>query len=172
MYRTYDVFDNYTTNNGLETGYEKNTFFGSRGIQLKTRGTDNTIILVDWIDTFIDENKKTVKLNITETLINYITFSEGFMSNWTGLNSTEAINKTKYIKNSILNNINIGSNCTFKLYSVEDSTIFRFFDYSSNYTYKEITNSNSKIIKENDTYYIELKDLNTQIYTATFIIKL
>ena len=172
MFRTYTSGDTYTVNNGVDSGYEKNTFFGSRGLQLKTGNEDNTITLTNWIDTVVDENNRTIRLNITETLINYITFSDGFKSNWTRFISTDTINKTKYIKNSILNHINITSNGTFNLYVVEGSTIFKFFDYSDIYNYNKINNMSNRIVCENDIYYIELNNLDAHVYSATFTIKL
>ena len=172
MYRTYTDTDTYTANNGTETGYEKNTFYGSRALQLKTGNKDNTITITDWVDTVINENKRTVRLNITESLINYITFSSGFESNWTRFNSTETLNKTKYIKNSILKHINITSGSVFKLYVVEKSTIFKFIDYTDIYNLSEIKNTSNNIIYENDTYYIELEGFDSRIYSATFTIKI
>lgn len=172
MFRTYTDQDNYTVTNGIDSGYEKNTFFGSRGIQLKTGTADNTITLTNWVDTIVDENNKKVRLNITESLINYITFSKGFKSNWTNFNSIESFNKTKYIKNSILNLIKIDSNCTFKLYIVEESSMFRFLDYGNNYIFKTMKNSSNNIICENGIYYIELDNLDNHIYSATLTIKL
>ena len=172
MFRTYKNEDEYDVADGVESGYEKNTFFGSRGLQLKNNNTNNTITLTNWIDTIVDENNRTVRLNVTESLINYITFSEGFKSNWTRFISTETINKTKYIKNSILKHINISTDCTFKLHVVDDSTIFKFFDYSNIYNYKELNNTSHKLICENDTYYIEINNLDSRVYSATFTIKL
>ena len=172
MYRTYTGTDEYTLSDGIDTGYEKNTFYGSRALQLKTENEDNTITITDWVDTVIDENKKTIRLNITESLINYITFSEGFESNWTRFYSTETLNKAKYIKNSILKHINITSGSVFKLYVVEKSTIFKFIDYSSTYNLKEISNSTNNIVYENDTYYIELEGFDSRLYSATFTIKI
>jgi hypothetical protein len=172
MFRTYTENDNYTVNNGVDSGYEKNTFFGSRGLQLKTGSPDNTITITSWVDTVVDENNKTVRLNVTESIINYITFSDGFKSNWTGFNSTEAVNKTKYIKNSILKHINVSANCIFKLFTVENSTLFKFFDYTDDYNYKQINNPVNKLVQENDTYYIEIDNLDTHVYSATLTIKL
>ena len=171
MFRTYTSVDNYVVNNGIDSGYEKNTFFGSRGLQLKNDTPDNTITITNWVGTVVDENKKTVRLNITDSLINYILFSEGFKSNWANFNSTESFNKTKYIKNSILKYINVLSSSVFKLYTVKDSTVFRFFDYSDIYNYTLLPNSNNNIIYENNSYYIELDNLDTHIYSATFTIK-
>lgn len=172
MFRTYTENDNYTVNNGVDSGYEKNTFFGSRGLQLKTGSPDNTITITSWVDTVVDENNKTVRLNVTESIINYITFSDGFKSNWTGFNSTEAVNKTKYIKNSILKHINVSANCIFKLFTVENSTLFKFFDYTDDYNYKQINNPVNKLVQENDTYYIEIDNLDAHVYSATLTIKL
>ena len=172
MYRTYTGTDEYTLSDGIDTGYEKNTFYGSRALQLKTENEDNTITITDWVDTVIDENKRTIRLNITESLINYITFSEGFESNWTRFYSTETLNKAKYIKNSILKHINITSGSVFKLYVVEKSTIFKFVDYSNTYNLKEMSNSTNNIVYENDTYYIELEGFDSRLYSATFTIKI
>lgn len=172
IYRTYDNSDNYSIDNGIDTGYEKNTFFGSRGLQLKTGTIDNTITITNWVDTIIDEHNKKIKLNVTESLINYIMFSEGFKSNWKRFKSTESVNKTKYIKNSILNHINLNDNCVFSLHIVDNSTIFKFFDYNDKYSFKKIQNSVNNLICENDTYYIELENLDTKTYSATLSIKL
>lgn len=172
MYRTYTDTDIYTSSDGIDTGYEKNTFYGSRALQLKTNNKNNTITITDWVDTVTDEHKRTVRLNITESLINYITFSEGFESNWTRFNSTETLNKAKYIKNSILNHINITSGSVFKLYVVEKSTVFKFIDYTPIYNFTELSNSTNNIIYENDTYYIELEGFDNRLYSATFTIKI
>ena len=171
MYRTFLTLDTYKSENGIDTGYEKNTFFGSRGIQLKTGEIDNTITIKDWTKTTLDKNKKRIRLNVTESLINYITFHPGFKSNWTSFENIKSFNKTKYIKNSILKYIDITSSCTFKLYYAKNSKYFDFIDINDRELI-EIPNITNRLYKENDTYYIDIEDLGEHTYTATLTIKI
>lgn len=171
MFRTFINLDTYTTSNGIDTGYEKNTLFGSRGVQYKTGEPSNTITLTNWVKSEINKDKRKIRLNVTETLINFITFSPGFEKNWTSLTGAESFNKTMYIKNSMMKFINITSSCKFTLHSVKNSSKFDFVDYNKN-MFNEISNVTNKLVYENDTYYIEIENLDERIYSATFTINI
>lgn len=171
MFRTFLNLDTYSQSTGIDTGYEKNTFFGSRGIQLKTGNDTNTITLTKWTRTELDKSKKKIRLNVTDTLINFITFSPGFESNWTSFSGAESFNKTKYIMNSIMKNIDITSSCVFKMYTLKNSRNFDYINYD-NLIFEEVSNTSNKLIQENNTYYIEIDNLDEKIYSATLTIKI
>lgn len=186
MYRTFNGLDTYISNNGINSGYEKNIFFASRGINFKHNEGGQTIDYIeitDWKNTIINRNKKTMILDVTESIINKIMYSEGYLSNWYKQTITEPGDKRRYIENSILPLINIDEKCIFEMYespirtnrislnssivnALKDSNTTRVSKKSVLPIYKKVENMSNTLYKENNKYYMRIEGLNSYTYSA------
>jgi len=182
MCRLFNKFDNYIDYLGAFSGYEKNTYLASRAITLKTKNsiTGNIIssITIDkWFDTKIDRQRNTIKLDITESLVELINDSEGYSEAWSKLsnllNSTSITDidyttyKTKYITNTILKFISINNNTPFTLYMNPSSTSFEFVPTSpTGNNVKKAENIKNTLIEENGKLYMIIQDLEPKQYFA------
>ena len=169
MYRIFNGLDDFTEINGIESGYEKNTFFTSRGISLKHKDSsgniDNFIEISKWENSIIDEKNRTIRLNITDTLIKYIMYSDGYVKNWTNRRVKDPSNKQRYIENSILKYINIDETCPIEIKSeisgklcLNDSD-----EFESRPTEEGV---DKKLYNENGKYYLLLENLKDYKYTV------
>lgn len=186
MYRTFIDLDTYSLNNGINSGYEKNIFFASHGINFKhDEGGQiiDYIEITDWKNTVINRSKKTMILDITESLINKIMYSEGYLSNWSNQTITEPADKRRYIENSILPLINIDDTCTFEFYespietrrieisptliaSIESSKSNRIAKKAVVPVYKKLENTTNALYKANNKYYMRIEGLHSYLYSA------
>ena len=171
IYRVFDNKGSYISYTGLSSGYEKNMFLASRGINLKTLKNDivlDYIEINEWKNTTNDRFKKTIILDITESIINKIMYSDGYISNFNEQDITDPSNKRKYIENSILPYININNNCLFELYiySKDENGIEITNEKSSKKKYKKVENVKNTLYTENNKYYMKIEDLDNYKYFA------
>lgn len=188
MCRIFDNLDTYTAHLGAYSGYEKNTFLGSRGITLKSRDASTgelktSFEITDWTETSINLSKRTISLNMTKTIINIILMSDGYSDAWTSfLNKISGTSiqydysqlKTKYITNTILDFITINEKTPIKLFVDPSSTAFSFetsmpedFD-----NFELVENTSTSMSEKNGTYRVSIKNLEKKRYYATAEIKL
>ena len=192
MYRTFTDLDTYTSNNGINSGFEKNIFFASHGINLKSESTGEFVDYIDitiWKNTVINKAKRVIILDITESLINKIMYSSGYLSNWSGQRITEPADKRRYIENSILPLIDINENCTFEFYEspittnkitmnnflisdIEKTLTSRVAKKSIVPAYKKLENLTNTLYKKNNKYYMRIEGLNSYAYSAKMRINL
>jgi len=193
--RTYSSIDDYTATQGIYSGYEKNMFFASRGVVEKwvdpTRKTRNDITISNWTNIIVSPINKTIELDITASLREYILTSQGFMNNYQTINSENIANKTKYVENSILPYISINNNCPINLYikKSDTQTIFNrditlntigrkivkdlaFVSNPNLIDYQKVDNFGHEVIYRNGSYFLRLNKLKAGTYTATFKIEL
>lgn len=173
MFRIFSNDDTYTSKNGIDTGYEKNTFFSSRGLTLKSRRDSSTtidfVVLTDWINTVIDRASNTITLNITDTLVNKILSEEGYTENWNNVES-EDINMSKYIENSIIKYFEINNYTKFIVGCDYISNVFSLLPTNESSKYDIVTNIENELIFVDNKYYMIIKNLENHIYYASMII--
>lgn len=188
MCRLFNKFDNYVDYFGAFSGYEKNTYLGSRAITLKTEDASSGSILSEvtidtWFNTKSDAQTKTVKLDITESLTELINTSEGYSEAWSRLtnlfSSTNADSidyttfKTKYIANTILKFIVINNKAPFTLYVDPSSTSFMFNStFQTDKKFKKVENMSTRLTEENGRYYMTIRNLEPKQYCAKMEIKI
>lgn len=156
--------DNITFVNGYEVGKDTKTFFGSHALVLKT----NEIIITDWNDNYTEEedikdyneyddnkNKRVIKLNVTNALLNYITSKTNIKNNWTFKQESSSFGES-YIKKLIETFYSINNKNIIKVYSrlkTSDDTITK---YTNDGNFIEVKNINTSLSKEKDDYILKL----------------
>ena len=75
MCRLFSKYDTYISYYGAFSGFEKNNYIASRGINLKTEDQNGNIIhgidLTTWVDYEISSDENKIILNITSSIINF-----------------------------------------------------------------------------------------------------
>ena len=173
--RTYIDTTTYTKINGMASGYEKNSFFCSRGLTLKNKNSDKgEISLTKWSGVTFDANTNSITLNVTETLVNEIFTSEGYIKNWAGRTVPDSKYKIKYIENSVLPYINIDSKYKIKVSKLpNDKMGFLNYDEAlNNSNFEESLNTETELYKESDKYFIRIKNAGNYTYTVKMTISI
>lgn len=182
MYYDYDVHDFLGNDDydriewstpvpGYQTGYEKNCFFGSRGINMN--GIEGkSIDLTVWKNTKVSEKDKCIKLNISESLIYKILFTKGFSDSWKYLGLRSNTFKIKYIKNTILPMLNITSKTVFTLYQFDETKKLMFKDLINMDGLTEVSNVKNELKYENGKYYMYVYPDEMHTYYAKMHIEL
>lgn len=156
---------------GYETGYEKNCFLGSRGINLN--GADgNSFDLIIWKNTKVSEKEKYIKLDISESLIYKILFTKGFSDSWRYLGLRNNTYKIQYIKNTILPLLNITSKTKFTFYMFEGTKKLMFKDLGTSNNIAEVKNIKNELKYENGKYYMYVYPEEMHTYYAKMHIDL
>ncbi len=183
--RLFSKYDTYVSYYGAFSGFEKNTYIASRGINLKTKDQNGNIIhgidLTTWVDTIKSSDNKKIVLNITASIINFIDsnsisgYSESWSKNQDYIDSDDisySNYKSKYIENTILNLIDINNNTKFTLYVDKSSDSFEFISEkpSDVSAYKEMNNVENTIIFSKNRYYMNIENLEPHKYYAEMII--
>ena len=170
MFRTFSNDDAYTVQNGIEASYEKNTFFASRGLCLKSTYDSSTLIdsitLSTWTNTEISISDHTIILNVTDSIIKKILSEDGYMDNWINI-GTEDINKSKYIENSVLKYLEINNYTKFVLRCDYNTNTLGFksaYDISG---YDVVSNFENELVYTNNKYYMKIKNLDSHTYYAS-----
>lgn len=168
---THDEIEWRTLVAGYETGYEKSSFLGSRGITLN--GIEgNSFDLTVWKNTKVSEKEKYIKLDISESLIYKILFAKGFSDSWRYLGLRNNTYKIRYIKNTILPLLNISSNTKFTFYMFEGTRKLMFKDLSSSTDITEVKNIKNELKYENGKYYMYVYPEEMHTYYAKMHIDL
>ena len=173
--RIYSDTFTYTKINGMSSGYEKNSFFCSRGLTLKNKNSNKgEISLTKWSGVTFDINANSITLNVTETLVNEIFTSEGYAKNWTGRTVPDSKYKIKYIENSVLPYINIDSKYKIKVSKLpNDNMGFLNYDEAlNNSNFEESLNTETELYKESDKYFIRIKNAGNYTYTVKMTISI
>ena len=156
---------------GYIAGYEIKSFFASRGINLN--GKDgSSVILTDWKNTELSYTDNYIKLNISDTLLNYILFKNSFNYSWNYLGLTNNNYKIQYINNVILPLININNKTKFEV--IKSSQSLANFQFSSGYPelYTAVSNVKNQLLIENGKYYIYIYPDENGMYYAKMTIEL
>ena len=173
-------FKYYAASDGSETkenidgyvaGYEIKSFFASRGINLN--GADgSSVILTDWKNTELSYADNYIKLNISDTLLNYILFKNSFNYSWNYLGLTNNNYKIQYINNVILPLININNKTKFEV--IKSSQSLANFQFSSGYPelYTAVSNVKNRLLIENGKYYMYIYPDENGMYYAKMTIEL
>ena len=189
MCRLFNKYDNYIDYYGAFSGYEKNMFLASRAITLKSMDQDTgyieTYITIEsWSNTKINPTERTVRLDITESLIDLINASSGYSESWIRmtslLNEDNGIDvnymtfKKKYIYNTILKFIVVNEKTPFDLYIDHSSTSFGFESSAptSIENYTKDKNISNKLSLENGRYYMTISNMEKKRYYAKMKIKI
>ena len=168
---THDEIEWMTPVAGYETGYEKESFLGSRGINLN--GIEgNSFDLAVWKNTKVSEKEKYIKLDISESLIYKVLFTKGFSDSWRYLGLRNNTYKIQYIKNTILPLLNITSNTKFTFYMFEGTRKLMFKDLSSSTNIVEVKNIKNELKYENGKYYMYVYPDEMHTYYAKMHIDL
>lgn len=173
--RSYNDTSTYTKINGMASGYEKNSFFCSRGLTLKNKNSNKgEISLTKWSGVTFDTNTNSITLDVTETLVNKIFTSEGYVKNWAGRIVPDSKYKIKYIENSVLPYINIDSKYKIKVSRLpNDKMGFLNYDEAlSDSNFEESLNTETELYKESDKYFIRIKNAGNYTYAVKMIISI
>lgn len=162
--------------NSLSTGYEKNTFIGSRGLALKTKRYDETIDYIEiyeWVESST-KSKKLISLNITSSIINLIKKSPGFKSIWKNINIDDITNESKYLENTILKFITVDETSIVKLFRKETGKKFKFNTKPTTIDgFDVVANFKSELYLLNGNFFLNISDLDDMYeYVAKLTIKL
>ena len=187
MCRIFSKYDTYLSYFGVYSGYEKNNFIASRGLILKSLQDGkikDTLSVKVWFGTIINSDNRSIRLNITNSIVNLINTSESKFPNAYG-KCSELLSKlpmsidysqytTKYIENTILKNIDITNKTTFTLYVDTQSEVFNFSNGIPEDLdkYEKIVNISNKLEYINNAYYMTVNGLNPHSYYAEMEIKL
>jgi hypothetical protein len=164
-------------------------FLASRAITLKSMDQDTgyieTYITIEsWSNTKINPTERTVRLDITESLIDLINASSGYSESWIRmtslLNEDNGIDvnymtfKKKYIYNTILKFIVVNEKTPFDLYIDHSSTSFGFesSEPTSIENYTKDKNISNKLSLENGRYYMTISNMEKKRYYAKMKIKI
>ena len=187
MCRIFSKYDTYLSYFGVYSGYEKNNFIASRGLVLKSLKDGkikDTLSIKVWFGTIINNDNRSIRLNITDSIVNLINTSESKFPNAYGkcsellsnlpISIDYSIYTTKYIENTILKNIDITNKTTFTLYVNTQSEVFNFSNGipSDLDKYVKIVNISNKLEYINNAYYMTVNELNPHSYYAEMEIKL
>jgi len=185
MCRLFSKYDTYISYYGAFSGFEKNNYIASRGINLKTKDQNGNIIhgidLTTWVDTVESPSDKKIVLNITSSIINFINSdkSNGYSDSWGKnqkyINSKDisySSYKSKYIENTILKLIDINNNTKFILYvdKSSDKLEFKYEKPSDTSSYEEMKNLENTIVFSENRYYMNIENLEPHRYYAEMII--
>ena len=145
------------------------------------------IIITDWINVTADSTTKTITIDVTGSLSDYIMKSVGYRNTWDKLlsvagNASEmgitSSNKEsfmkKYIENSIINNITIDENTKFTLYvDYKNAEKLRLGNGPINKENVSVVNNvKNTLVFENNRYYMIIRDLENYKYYAEMYINL
>lgn len=170
IYRTFNGHDTYIESNGIASGYEKNIFFASHGINLKSENNEGEVVnfieITNWTNSMVNRNKRQIILNITDSVINRIMYSDGYMSNWIGKTVNDPQSKQRYIENSILKFINIDENCKIDIWASESQELDFDEDGENTETTRSIQGVDRSLFNEKGKYYLSLNNLKDYSYTA------
>ena len=173
IFKTYEslnssaaIFSTY-----IKNGYEKNMFFASRGLTLKTEDSSsnviNSISITKWKNVKTNTKKKEITIDITESIIDYIYKSDGFIASFAPY-THDMSDKLNYIKNTILPFIKIDSDSIVSVYR-KKSTKFGFKNEIDDDD-KKMNNIKKKLYQENNNYYITLLNLDDKYQYSMEII--
>jgi hypothetical protein len=168
LFRIYTTADDYEEQNGIDTGYEKNTFFGSRGLTLKTK-TDSSIVSSITIDTWVYEIKNNnIEIDITNSVINKILNEEGFILNWSTVTNDSNVNRKRYIQNSIINKYidiqNAFENKRFSIWCNYNTDKLKLDTTSDVSEYDVVTNIDNELTFKDFVYKMILKNVPSHTY--------
>ena len=182
-YKKYHSADDFNENSvnisGYTIGSEVNTYLSSKALCLKSY-VDGTyykeLNIMSWKNTRIDSIKKTIRLCITDSIMNFISTMSGFPKSWNGYNYINDSYKNKFIKNYILNFIIINNNNVLTLYrGNEKTTGLTFSNISSNTIVNSlirVPNFTNELVFENGKYYMYITVDEMYEYYANLNIKL
>jgi hypothetical protein len=150
---------------------------------LKTKDTDGNIIhgfiISTWNDSIIDPDKRTISLNVTSSIINFINdgtktgYSESWNKNQPYITDMYDPYKTKYIENTILKLIDINNNTKFILYvdkSVNDLVFNTDKEQIDTTKFEEVKNLKNTLVFSENRYYMNIENLEPHSYYAEMII--
>lgn len=159
-----------TETNRFESAYEpgyKNipnikTFFNSNAMIIKNKN-NNSIQITNWTKTTGNKNRNMISFNISESLINKIYTSKTFNDTWYKLGLNDNTDKINYIKNNIMNIININTTNKLNVYFYEDGVngFVNTLSDTDKTKYKLVTNIKNELIFSNGSYYMHIYMNNT-----------
>jgi len=144
------IREEYSTIKGYTGGVEIKTFLNSQALSLNL----DKIEIEKWKNTEISVSEKCIKLNITNSLIDYILEQSSFYNMWKNIKLKDNLYKIQYIKNCILKYININNKIKFELRRSKNKT--KTLKCSNKYykNFIEYTNFKNELKYEDDKYYM------------------
>ena len=154
LYTSYSIGsypnDILTYLDGYETSSDLKTFLGSRGVVLADK-----IVLTNWKNTYVDEERKLIRIDISDTILNVILSSRNYLNAWGYLRLPDDKYRSEYIKKVILNYITINNKTPFELYHKESSDQSVSFAVTENYDESErVRNFKNELKFEGGKYYM------------------
>lgn len=172
--------EKYSIRKGYTTGYELRTFFNSKGVCLKNPDGSQEFTITSWKSTEIANDRKYIKLNITDSIVYAILTNPAFVNSWSRLSLASNDHKIKYIKNTILNFININNKTKFILRKIDatdndDSIVSNRINFITDFKEEgtvEINNYKNELRYEKGMYYMYVYPEEGTTYYAKMIITL
>lgn len=170
--RTNGITENYENVKGYRTGLEVKTFFNSKGIVLKSKNQSTEVEITNWKNTYINEEEGYIKLDINDSLVYSILQAGPFIESWQPLYLTTNDYKINYIKNYVLNFININNKTKFILR--KDKSMLKTLRFNGIYDddFEEVKNFKNELKHENGKYYMYVYPSEKHMYYAKMIITL
>ncbi len=144
------VYEDYVPIKGYTCGVEVKTFLNSQALSLNL----DKIEIEKWKDTEITLSEKCIKLNITNSLIEYILSQSSFYDMWKNIKLKDNLYKIQYIKNCILKYININNKIKFELRRSKNKIKKLKCSNTYNKNFIEYKNFKNELKYENDKYYM------------------
>ena len=166
------ITENYENVKGYRTGLEIKTFFNSKGIVLKSKNQSAEVEITNWKNTYINEEEGYIRLDINDSLVYSILQSGPFIESWQPLYLTTNDYKINYIKNYVLNFININNKTKFVLR--KDKSMLKSLRFNGIYNdnLEEVKNFKNELKHENGKYYMYVYPTEKHMYYAKMIINL
>jgi hypothetical protein len=177
-YRKYEIdksssiTENYTKVKGYLTGVELKTFLNSKGVVLKSKNQTTEIVIDNWKNTYINEDEGYIRLDVNDSLVYSILQSTPFIESWQPLYLSTNEYKINYIKNYILDFININNKTKFVLRKDKSMLKTMRFNGIYNENLEEVKNIRNELRHENGKYYMYVYPTEKHMYYAKMIITL
>ena len=170
--RTNGITENYENVKGYRTGLEVKTFFNSKGIVLKSKNQSTEVEITNWKNTYINDEEGYIRLDINDSLVYSILQTGSFIESWQPLYLTTNEHKINYIKNYVLNFININNKTKFILR--KDKSMLKSLRFNGIYDdeFEEVKNFKNELKHENGKYYMYVYPSEKHMYYAKMIITL
>lgn len=170
--RGSEITENYSKVKGYLTGVELKTFLNSKGVILKSKDQSAEVVIDNWKNTYINEDEGYIRLDVNDSIVYSILQMTPFIESWQPLYLTTNEYKINYIKNYILDFININNKTKFVLR--KDKTMLKSLRFNGIYNdeLEEVKNMRNELRHENGKYYMYVYPTEKHMYYAKMIITL
>lgn len=163
------IIESFVVTSGKSAAIEKKMFLNSRCTCLRDWKSDDTrkVSVTKWKNVKTNASKKTIKIDVTSSLINMIMETDGFKSTWIKKNTYgDGTKKANYILNNIVRFIDINRYTTLdikrKIGEYGNIDIVDFNDMGNDT--KSVTNIRTELKYENEKYFLYIYPNEMGVY--------